>query len=484
MTGTSGCTHGVSDTGTTRSALYLLFAFIATLHSSARADALSATTPQLPTDPLLAQLIEESLAARPELAQAQATVTAERERAPQVGSLPDPMLQVGVQNDTFTTWNVGKMETSWYSIMATETFPWPGKLGLRRDAADLSAAQAAQNVVRVRLTTEADVRRAYLALILALDRLGLIERLEALSQRTAASARARYEAAAAAQSDILRAHLELKRLRQRRWALQVEADTAMQTLNRLRAHALDEAIRPRIHTVEFPVPDLRPEPDTIQDALDRSPELAAARAGIAQGERLRSLAHKSYLPDFTISFGVMPRGGEFPPMWLASLGVPIPVFAGSKQSRAVAESEARVAAAQRNFDALEQLVRLRAQQRRTALRATLETIRIYREGLLAESDATVESTLAQYETGKVTFISVLEANAGFINDHDGYLLELAQAQRLEIDAAEVSLAAVDTSGPAMPSGAGGSIQATASSASGGMSAAPPAAAGGSSGSGM
>lgn len=416
------------------------------------------TPPELPTDPVLAALIEQSLAVRPELAQARAAARAERERVPQVGTLPDPMLQLGVQNDSFTRWEIGKAETSWYTIMATQTFPWPGTLRLRSEVAELGAEQADQNVTRVGLSTEADVRRAYLSLMLARDRLALLDRLEAISRRAATVARARYEAGAAAQSDVLRAQLEVKRIRQRRWALQVEADTALQTLNRLRSHPLDEEIRPPVGIVDLAIPTLRPAPVAIQDAFDRSPELASARAGVTQGERSVSLARKSYWPDFTLNLGVMPRGGEFPPMWLATVGLPLRVFASSKQSRAVAESEARLVASQGNAQALEQVLRLRVQQRRKALSATLETIQIYREGLLAESEATATSTLAQYEVGKVTFISVLEANAGFIADQDSYLQVLAQAQRLEIGAAEVSLAPVtlQESGMEARAGAGAS----------------------------
>jgi outer membrane protein TolC len=240
----------------------------------------------------------------------------------------------------------------------------------------------------------------------------------------------------------LRAQLEVKHVRQRRWALQVEADTAVQTLNRLRGRPLDDAIRPPVSVVDLALPTLRSESVLVQETLERSPELAAAGAGVRQAQRSVALARKGYFPDLTVNLGVMPRGGAFPTMWLATVGVPIPVFAASKQSRAVAESEARLVATQSYTRTVEQVLRLRVQERRTALGATLETIRIYREGLLAQSKATADSTLAQYEVGKVSFISVLEANAGFIADQDGYRRVLAQAQRLEIEAAAVSLSPV------------------------------------------
>lgn len=394
----------------------------------------------LPADPVLQMLIEQSRAALPELMQAQAAAKAERERAPQVTSLPDPMLQLGVQNDTFSRWSIGKTETSWYAVMVSQTLPWPGKLGLRGEVATLGVDRAEAAITRIRLSTEADVRRAYLKLLLTRDRLQLLALLEAISQKSIALSRVRYEAGGGAQSDVLRAQLELNRVTQRRWALQADVDTAVQALNRLRAHPLDEPIETAVRLSELPLPEAVGEAAATQDALARSPELAVAHIGVALGERASALAHKSYLPDFTVSAGVMPRGGDFPPMWLLNVSAPVPVFAGSKQHRAVTESEARVAAESSNVDAVEQVLRLRVRQRATALRALLDTARLYREGLLIQSEATAESTRAQYEVGNVTFASVLEANSGFIADQDGYLAVLAQAQTIAIDAAEVSLA--------------------------------------------
>jgi outer membrane protein TolC len=418
---------------------------IATLAAGpAFANAWAAPAPasELPTDPLLGTLIEQSLAARPELAQARAEVKAERERVPQIGALPDPTLQLGVQNDSFTSWEVGKMETSFYSVMASQTFPWPGKLRLRGELAELNAEQAVQNFARARLSTEAEVRRAYLNLVLARDRLVLLERLESIWQKSTSIARSRYETGQGAQSDLLRAQLELNRIRQRRWAMQAGLASEVQTLNRLRGHPLGEPIETTVHLVDLPVPMLRDPAALAQEAMDRSPELAAARLSVNQSEKSVSLAGKSYFPDVTVSVGVMPRGGGFPVMWLATVGAPLPIFAGSKQSRAVAENEARVLASQKNAEELEQVLRLRAEQRRTALGTALETIALYQDGLLVQSQATTDSTLAQYEVGKVTFASVLEANAGLVADEDGYLQALAQAHRLEIERAEVSLGSI------------------------------------------
>jgi cobalt-zinc-cadmium efflux system outer membrane protein len=409
----------------------------------------ASNAPTLPTDPVLSALIEQSLARRPELAQARATAQAERERVPQAGALPDPMLQLGVQNDGFSAWQIGKMETSYYSIMASQTFVWPGKLSLKSDVAELGAGEADQNAARVALSTEAEVRRAYLDLVLARDRLALLDRLEAIWKKSAMIATTRYETGQGAQSDVLRSQLELNRIRQRRWSLRVDEGTQTEALNRLRAHPLDELIATSTRLVDLALPAQADNEFALSAALERSPELVASLLATRQAQRAVALAGKGYIPDFSVGVGVMPRGGDFPPMWLASIGATLPVFAGVKQSRAVSESEARAVAALRRAEELEQVLRLRVAQRHTAMAATIETIHLYTDGLLVQSEATTDSTLRQYEVGKVTFASVLEANAGFIADQDAYLQALSLAHRLAIDAAEVSLAPISSASTGM-----------------------------------
>jgi outer membrane protein TolC len=447
----------------------LLAALLAAL--PARGEAAAAA---LPADPVLARLVEESLAARPELRQAEAAVRAERERVPQVGALPDPVLSLGIQNDGFDELRIGEMDSSYYQVMLSQALPWPGKRSLRTDVARLSASVAEAGASRVRLSTEADVRRVYVGLLLARDRLVLLRRLEGIWQQSASVARTRYETGGGAQSDVLRAQLELNRLRQRRFALEAEERALVQALNRLRGRPLDEPVATSAGVRDLGVPALEDPDAALEDALARSPELAQARAAAARGGKQLALSRRERFPDLTVSAGVMPRG-ELDPMWQAGISVGLPVWSSRKQGRAVAESAARAEADTRGAEALEQVLRLRVAERRTALASVLETLRLYREGLLVQSQATVESTLAQYRVGKVTFASVLEANAGYVSDEDGFLASLADAQRIAISAAELSLDPVAAAGSAVALGGGGMPGAGAMAIGAGAAAAPPAA---------
>lgn len=402
------------------------------------APALAAAQVPASGDPLLERLVAESLAARPELRQAQERARAERERVPQAGALPDPTLTLGLQNDGFSGLMIGKMETSYYQLMLSQGLPWPGKLGLRTDLARLSAEQADAGVERARLSTEADVRRGYLDLLLVRDRLALLDRLDAIWKGSAAIAQARYETGEGAQSDVLRAQLELNRLKQRRWGLQSDERVKVQALNRLRAHPLDEPIATAAGVRDLPLPALLDVDAAFTDAAARSPELRQARLEAASGEAGVALARRDRWPDLSVSAGIMPRGA-LDPMWQAGVSFSLPVWTWRKQGRAVAESEARASAGASGAAAVEQVLRQRIAERASALATILDSVKLYREGLLVQSKATADSTLAQYRVGRVTFASVLDANAGYVSDEEGLLFALADAQRLAIAAAEVSL---------------------------------------------
>lgn len=254
-------------------------------------------------------LLRESIAARPELRQADALIRAERERVPQAGALQDPVLSLGIQNDGFKAIQIGTMETSFWQVMVTQPLPWPGKRALRTDVASMGVRIAEASVGRVRLSVEAEVRRAFLELVLVRDRLALLTKLEGLWTKAEALARIRYEASGGAQSDILRAQLERNRLRQRRWSMEAEERTRLQAVNRLRGHDLDEPLATNGSVIAFGLPLVPDSKEALADAEQRSPELALAHLQVERATKQIALAKREQYPDLAVSAGIMPRGG-------------------------------------------------------------------------------------------------------------------------------------------------------------------------------
>ena len=426
--------------------------------------------PALVDDPVLRALVNEAMEKRPELAQARAQVRAEQERAPQVSALPDPTLSLGIQNDGFSGIQIGKMETSFVTIMASQTFPWAGKRGLRSQVAELGSREADADLRRVLLSVAADVERAYVDLLLIRDQLGLFTKLESLWARSEGMARIRYESGEAAQSDLMRAQLQRNRLRQQRWALQAEEHRRIAVLNRLRGRAPSDEIVTIRTLADLPDPKLPDAEHAVMIAESESPELKKALLAGEQAGRRVELASKERWPDVTVSAGIMPRGGNFETMWQAGVALNLPIWGAQKQSRAIAENRARGEAARSNADAIRQLLRQRVNERLAVLGSLAEANRLYRSGLLVQSEATVSSTLAQYQVGRVTFASVLEALAGYVADVNGFLDSVAAAQRLAIAEREISLEAPGGSAGGMGASAIPGVGSTAGASASGRSA--------------
>jgi outer membrane protein TolC len=424
---------------------------LATAPASARAAA-AAVRPVLADDPVLAALVAEALERSPEVAREVATVAAERARIPQVGSLPDPTLTLGIQNDGFQSIQIGTMETSYWQVMVTQPIPWPGKQGAREAVAEAQSLVAGASLAKVRLAVRAEVERAYVDLLLARGRLELLGKLDVLWRQAEAMARTRYEVGQGTQSDLLRAQLERTRLAKQRVALEAEERAGLESMNRLLVRPLDGPVATPRPLGEIADPVLLSPDEAVADAERRSPDLAIAGRNVAVADRRVESARKDWFPDLAVTASVMPRG-QIEPMWALQLGITLPIFGAGKQSKAVTESEERRVAEGRGEDAVAQLVRLRARERQTVLAASLRTLEIYRGGLLVQSDAAVRSTLSQYQVGRVTFPSVLEVLRGLVLDEGGYLDALAEAQRIAIDQREVSLAPPPGLGGAVATGA-------------------------------
>jgi len=428
------------------------------------AQAPPAPAPTLAEDPVLQTLLHEARSHNPDLARSEALLQAERERISQAGALPDPTLSLGLQNDGFKRLEVGRMETSFYSVTASQGLPWPGKRAIRKDIAQLGseAAQAASR--RAQLSLEAEIKRSYLALLLARDQLRLLEAQERFLGQAQALAKTRYEVGQGSQADLLRTQLARTRLAQTRLSLESEEHLVLSALNHMRTMDSDMALETPSTLERLPDPVVTPMETWEAKAEHESPELQAADLGRRQAERGLDLAKLERRPDFAVSAGVMPRG-SLDPMWSVGVSITVPLWSRTKQQRSVAEQEWRLKAGDSELGSIHHRLSERIHERSTRLASALASLRLYREGLLVQSEATFQATLAQYESGRVPLLSVLEALQGWIADRSGLLQAQAQAHTLQIALEEMSLGPTPSLGSAALSAAAMGSSSTIPSAS-------------------
>lgn len=402
----------------------------------------------LPEDPILRSLLREAVEKSPQLAAATRAAEAEEERIPQAGSLPDPVLSLGYQNDGFKRFEIGRMETSFGTIMASQAFPYPGKRKLREDVVSANAEAARASVDRIRLTLESDLRRAYVGLLLVRGQKALLKEQELIWKQAEAVAKARYEAGQGSQLDLLRAQLERMKSAQQALRLDSEDHAKVIELDRLAGRPLDSPIETVATLDGMPVPTLPSREVAIKQTEERSPELHSSHHHLVHAASRVELAKLDLRPDFALSAGIMPRGA-LDPMWQVGFSVSIPLWSRTKQRRAIAENEALQKSEESNLDDQRRRLAQATEQRLAGLEASTRILGLY-ASVLVQSKAAFESALAQFETGRAPFSSVLEVLNGYIQDRAAFLKEQADAQGLAI--------ALDEANPGPTTAIGNSMQ--------------------------
>jgi len=397
-------------------------------------------------DPALASLIEEALSKNPDVAAARQAAAAAGQRPAQARSLPNPMFSVGYTNDGWSP-SLGSMDDSNLAFMASQDLPYPGKRGLRGDIASREAGQVDQQAERVGRSITAAVKRAYYGLLLSRHLLDLIRDQEENWKQIEGVARARYAVGQGAQQDVLRVQVEVTRIEQLLAEQEAEAEIRLAELNRL----LDRAPNTPLETSARLA--LRP----MQRGLDQlfewatavSPEVKGAGLGVERASLAVTLAKKEFKPDFSVQTSYMNRGG-LAPMWQAGIGISVPAYR-KRLSAGLAEAEAQLRSSQSAIESVRLQLRFRTQERLTQLKTTERVATLYGEGIVPQDRMSVEAALANYQTGKVPFIAVLEALTTLYNDRATHLRLLANHEQTLASLEEASLD--PTSG--MVSGAGG-----------------------------
>ena len=445
---------------------FFLFFGLATQLILAPAAHAQAPWPRPVDDPVLASLIEEALAQNPDVAAARQAALAARQRPVQARSLANPMVSVIYTNDGWSP-SLGSMEDSNLAVMASQELPYPGKLGLRGDLASRAADQVEQQTERVKRDVAAAVKRAYFGLLLSRSLLDLIRDQEENWKQIEAVARSRYAVGLGAQQDVLRVQVEVTRIQQFQAEQEAEIYIRRAEINRLLSRAPDAPLETSAQLT------LRPVQGEVQQlfewASEVSPEVSAARIEAERGSLAINLAKREFKPDFSAQSAYMNRRG-LPPMWQAGIGISVPIY--RKKLRAgVAEAEAQLSSTQSAIESIRLQLRFRTQERLTQLKTTEKVATLYGEGILPQDRMSVEAALANYQTGKVPFIAVLEAITTLYNDRTTHLRllanheqTLASLEEASLDASSAMVAGAAAAGASM-SGSGGGASA---GASGGM----------------
>lgn len=379
-----------------------------------------------PESPLgLDDLVCEAVESNPGVQAARARVEAQRRRVPQARALPDPVLTVGWMGDIKPFGVQRNDSSSFRSVSALQSIPFPGKLKLRGQIADREAEAAWWDYEAARRRVVAEVKLAYYDYFYAHKAIEITLKNKDLLEKLAQIATTRYQVGKGLQQDVLKAQVELSRLRQRLTVLEQQEKTARVRLNTL-----------RFRDPEAPLAAPAPvEPAQLTYTLETLAQLARENdTGLQREQRLIergqlavNLARREYYPDLGVGYTYQNRP-LLPEMHGFNVSINIPIFYRSKQRQGVSQAAEELASVQRDRDNRLTTLAFEVQEQYLTAKASEELMRLYSQAVVPQSSLALESALAAYEVGTVDFLTVLDSYLTVLDYQLGYYRELANYQ--------------------------------------------------------
>ena len=356
---------------------------------------------------------EQAVRDNPDLAQMQARAQAMAAIPSQMGALPDPEISINAMSLPVNTFNTRQEDMTQLGVGISQSFPFPGKLGLREQAAAFEAEAATQNVTEVRWRLLSEVKSTWW-LIFYLDRaLGIVDNNHALLQQFVQIARSKYEVGEGLQQDVLLAQLELSKLLDQQLMLKASRRNAAASLNALLDKPANEEVR-LPDKIDSQLPAIQQETQLYQQAEASRAVLEGNRQGINAAQSRLELAKKDVLPDFNVgaSYGArdnMPSGDRRADLLSLNLSMNVPIFAAQKQAKAVDQRTSELM--QEKYALQDQWNKVRSQisQAYNDYRRAKDQVVLFETGIVPQARQTVASMLAGYQVNKVDFLNLVRS---------------------------------------------------------------------------
>lgn len=336
------------------------------------------------------------------------------------GLITIPVAKPSLTDDDFTMLMVG----------IQQSFPYPGKRGLRTRAAALDADAAHTALDAARLGVVRAVKDAYFEMAYLDHALEIAARSRLVLADIVRVTESRYGTGAGAQQDVLKARVEAARLAESVNALSEARVASLAQLNAaldrppdtpveratIPTRLASASVAADVASISFtaqtlgaraagsPLPPLQ----TLQDMAERSnPSLREHAARIAAQAARVDLARREYKPDIDVTVQYNHRVA-FPDLLTAQVSIPLRLQKSSKQDQAVAEAGAELSALEADHRAEVAAVRARIAALVSDIEHNRTQLALYVKAILPQARGGATSALASYQAGRADLLTLLD----------------------------------------------------------------------------
>ena len=374
--------------------------------------------------------IDEALARNPDLAFIRSQVEPLRTRPGQERGLAPPMLEAQIWQWPINTLNPAN--ANMYALMVTQELPGRGKRALRAAVAQKDV-DIATNEIAIRERQVVDgVKQAYADLFVArkaadihLAHVDIVRQIEQASQ-------AKYAAGRISQQDVLKAVVELSSLHEHLVMFDEQASMATVRLNTLLDRPAAAPIGPLTELVERPLSATVDQ--LMSTAVERHPELSAARLSVERAEAELGVAAADYKPDFSVQGGYALMPGQTDAL-MARVGVtwPSAPWSRGRLDMRKAEMAAAVSAAKARVRAIESGVRLAVQEAYIRASAAWQRMVLFRTTIVPQARQTLDVSRIAYQTDRADFRTMLENERTVLEAELNYYKALVDFEQASAD---------------------------------------------------
>jgi outer membrane protein, heavy metal efflux system len=374
----------------------------------------------------LADAIAEARARNPALAAARSRATAAAAVPARVRALDDPTF-------SYELWNApdfrpDRADNNIFRL--GQKLPFPGKRALAGDVAARDADVADADASGAGLELDAAVRRAFYELWGAHELEDVYGRERAIVERLAHIAEQKYAVGEVAQSDVLRAQVELTRVVNRHSTQALAIDAARAEMNALLGREADGPLGE-------PEPPAAPRlpadaAELTRAALASRPEVRAGEAAIAREEAAVRLARRQYLPDFELNVGRFVNPGQRDGFG-AMATVSIPIAYKGKYDAGVAEAEARLASARADLRRVQDGIRRDVTQAFVRARTALLQRSLLVSTHVPQAEQSLRVAESGYQTGAVDFLALTDTARTVESAHVEHIMAEVDFEKASAD---------------------------------------------------
>lgn len=361
---------------------------------------LSAQAASLSLDDAL-QLAERNA---PSLQARQEQVSAARHSIVPAGELPDPRLNLGVQNlpiEGSDRWSTNRDFMTMQVVGLSQEVPNRDKRKARVETARATVERADAEAVFERLKVRAATAQAWVAAYTVQRKLQQFDEFYKENRLLASAVRARLAGGGGSSADALAPSQEVAQLDEQKDLLMSQAAQARAALKRWVGQDVDA------QAPAFPQwPVKAPE---YLHALHAHPELAAYGAKTREAEAQVHQAVAEKKSDWGWQLDYQRRGPDFSNMVSVQVSFQLPLFTGSRQDPTIAARQAEVRQLEDEQEAALREHTERLESDLAEYQRLQRAVTRSRETLLPLAEDRVRLALADYRAGKSTLSEVLAA---------------------------------------------------------------------------